>query len=342
METKVLYRKYRPQTFAEVLGQEHITKILEKTISTGNFSQAYLFYGPRGTGKTSVARILARTLGIGSADIYEIDAASNRGIDDIRELREGVLTLPFESKYKIYIIDEVHMLTKEAFNALLKTLEEPPSHVIFVLATTEIEKVPETIISRCQTFTFRQPTEEILKKYVLAIAQKENLKIDESTADLIALLGEGSFRDTCGILQKLLSFKDSEITKEKVEAVTGAPKTILINNFIEALVNKNFEQGMEVISKVSAQNIDVKVFVKLLLHKLRVALILRFAPEAAESFKSHVSAEDFEFLKKLMRGNSTINSKTLEVMLECFGNLNVAFIPTLPLELALTKIVKGE
>src|SRR3989337_1924517 len=156
MESKVLYRKYRPQTFTEVYGQEHITGVLEKTLAKGNIAHSYLFYGSRGTGKTSVARIFAAALGIAPSDIYEIDAASNRGIDDIRELREGVLTHPFESKYKIYIIDEVHMLTKEAFNALLKTLEQPPNHVIFILATTDFEKVLDTIISRTQHFEFRK------------------------------------------------------------------------------------------------------------------------------------------------------------------------------------------
>ncbi len=150
----VLYRKYRPQTFKDVIGQEHVVKVLEGAVKLGNISHAYIFSGSRGTGKTSVARILAREIGTSGNDLYEMDAASNRGIDDVREIRESVNTLPFESKYKIYIIDEVHMLTREAWNAFLKTLEEPPSHVIFIMATTELEKVPETVVSRCQTFAF--------------------------------------------------------------------------------------------------------------------------------------------------------------------------------------------
>ena len=157
MSESVLYRKYRPQSFKEVLGQEHVVEALEGAIRLGRVAHAYLFSGSRGTGKTSVARILAKALGTSETDLYEIDAASNRGIDDIRLLRDGVSAVPFESKRKVYIIDEVHMLTKEAFNALLKTLEEPPPHVIFILATTELEKVPETIISRCQTFSFKRP-----------------------------------------------------------------------------------------------------------------------------------------------------------------------------------------
>ncbi|OGI61980.1 DNA polymerase III, subunit gamma and tau [Candidatus Nomurabacteria bacterium RIFCSPHIGHO2_01_FULL_39_9] len=340
--TSVLYRKYRPTNFKEVLGQEHITGVLEKSLEKGDFAHAYLFCGSRGTGKTSIARIFAKELGVTPSDVYEIDAASNRGIDDIRELREGVATSPFESKYKIYIIDEVHMLTKEAFNALLKTLEEPPAHVVFVLATTEMEKVPETIISRCVTYNFKKPTEEILKKYVIDIAEKENLKIDNESADLIALLGEGSFRDTCGILQKLLSLsRDKKISREEVEAVTGAPKTTLVNDFILAIAEKDFAKGLNVVEALIEQNVDVKVFVKLLLHKLRLALILRYAPELILKVKTHLSEKDLEFIKKLVaEKNTAITSKTLEALLECYQNLNVAYIPTLPLELALSKMVK--
>ena len=174
MADLALYRKYRPQSLDDVIGQDHIVKVIEGSLKQGNISHAYLFFGSRGTGKTSVARIIARELETGPTDIHEIDAASNRGIDDIRALREEVRTLPFDSKYKVYIVDEVHMLTKEAFNALLKTLEEPPAHVIFILATTEMDKVPETILSRCQVFTFHRPTETILRKMAQEIAKKED------------------------------------------------------------------------------------------------------------------------------------------------------------------------
>ena len=174
MNEIVLYRKYRPQSFKDVLGQENIVKVLEGSVALGNISHAYLFAGSRGTGKTSIARIFAKAIGCSDNDLYEIDAASNRGIDDIRELREAVNTLPFESTYKVYIIDEAHMLTKEAFNALLKTLEEPPKHAVFILATTEIDKLPETIVSRCQVFTFKKPSQKILKELVLNLAKKKD------------------------------------------------------------------------------------------------------------------------------------------------------------------------
>ncbi|MAZ40838.1 hypothetical protein CL654_01870 [bacterium] len=164
MEQVALYRKYRPQSLNDVLGQDHIVEALKHSLKNKSISHAYLFSGPRGTGKTSIARILARELKTSPEDLYEIDGASNRGIDEIRSLKEGVATLPFASPYKVYVIDEVHMLTKEAFNALLKTLEEPPSYVVFILATTELHKVPDTIVSRCQSFIFKKPTEKILKK----------------------------------------------------------------------------------------------------------------------------------------------------------------------------------
>src|SRR3989344_6419822 len=180
-----LYRKYRPQKFEDVVEQHHIVDVLKNTIKLGNISHAYLFEGSRGTGKTTMARIFAGAIGCTPNDLYEIDAASNRGIDDIRELRESVATLPFESPYKVYIIDEVHMLTKEAFNALLKTLEEPPKHAVFVLATTEIDKVLDTIISRTQHFEFRKIAEEELELALKKITEKEKIKIDSESLGIL-------------------------------------------------------------------------------------------------------------------------------------------------------------
>ena len=202
--SSVLYRKYRPFDWSDVIGQESIVSVLESSIKMDKIAHAYLFSGTRGTGKTTIARIFARSLEVSDNDVYEIDAASNRGIDDIREIRDGVSVLPFESKYKVYIIDEVHMLTKEAFNALLKTLEEPPQHVIFILATTETDKIPETVLSRCQIFNFKTPNREILKTLINKVAKKEGFTLENGVADLLALLGDGSFRDTLGILQKVI------------------------------------------------------------------------------------------------------------------------------------------
>src|SRR4051812_87712 len=239
---KALYRTYRSKSFDEVVGQDHITSTLAKAVKNGRISHAYLFTGPRGVGKTSVARILAHEvngLPYGgeetNLDIIEIDAASNRRIDEIRELRDKVHTAPAASKYKVYIIDEVHMLTKEAFNALLKTLEEPPAHAVFILATTETDKLPETVVSRCQVFSFKKPSQKILKDMVLDVAKKEKYSLEPASAELIALLGDGSFRDTHGILQKVISSsKDKKISREEVEMVTGAPRGALINEFVAA------------------------------------------------------------------------------------------------------------
>jgi DNA polymerase-3 subunit gamma/tau len=275
-----LYRKYRPQIFNDVIGQDHIVKTLESAIKLGNVAHAYLFSGSRGTGKTSVARILARQINTSVNDLYEIDAASNRGIDDIRELRDSVSTLPFESKYKVYIIDEVHMLTKEAFNALLKTLEEPPAHVIFILATTELEKLPDTIISRCQSFVFKKPNLAMLKEEVMIISKKEGFTLLPASAELIALLGDGSFRDTQSILQKVLSASsDKKISIEEVEMVTGAPKGDLVNMCISALAEKDLARALGSIAQATANNIDSKVFLRLILREVRRVLLLKYAPE---------------------------------------------------------------
>ncbi|MDP2788935.1 MAG: DNA polymerase III subunit gamma/tau, partial [bacterium] len=305
MHDLALYRKYRPKTFDEVKGQDHIVDVLESSIEGNNVSHAYLFVGSRGTGKTSVARIFAKDVGVSVNDLFEIDAASNRGIEDIKELREGARVLPFDSKYKIYIIDEVHMLSKDAWGALLKILEEPPKHVIFILATTELHKVPETIISRCQVFTFRKPTEVILKERILDITKREKHELEPEGAELIAILGEGSFRDAEGTLQKVLNFsekgKGKKITRADVEKITGAPKTILINDFISAIIEKNLEKGIGAVRKASAENLEMKLYLKLIIQKFRMAIILRYAPKLEVQMAGDLGKDDLEFLKSLIK-----------------------------------------
>jgi len=342
MSDQVLYRKYRPQKFEDVLGQEHIVKVLQGALKLGNLSHAYLFSGSRGTGKTSVARIVAREIGASDNDTLEIDAASNRGIDDIRQLREAVRTMPFDSKYKVYIVDEVHMLTKEAFNALLKTLEEPPEHVIFILATTELEKVPDTIISRCQTFVFKKPSEAILKEFATNISLREGYKLEPQASELVAVLGDGSFRDTHGILQKIFSFpKEKKITSEMVEEVTGAPSLFLIHEFIESIWKKDLEKGIESIEKAVSQNIDMQVFLKLILHRLRIVFLLRYLKNLKE-IDEHFDKNEIDFLKKVANEQSEhINSKTLVYLLDAYQNIRYSFITQLPVEIALVKILEN-
>lgn len=224
---KALYRVYRSKTLGELVGQEHITMTLQNTVKKGSVAHAYLFTGPRGVGKTSVARIFAHDINnlpydINEThiDIVEIDAASNRRIDEIRDLRDKVHIAPVNAKYKVYIVDEVHMLTKEAFNALLKTLEEPPAHVIFILATTEFHKLPETIVSRCLHFTFRPITTESVTSHLEKIAQKEKIKINKDAVQLIAEHGKGSFRDSISLLDQIRN-SDDAITRETVERALG-------------------------------------------------------------------------------------------------------------------------
>jgi DNA polymerase-3 subunit gamma/tau len=345
MHDLALYRKYRPKTFKEVLGQDHIVEVLESSVEANKVSHAYLFVGSRGTGKTSVARIFATSIGVSANDLYEIDAASNRGIEDIKELRDGVRVLPFDSKYKIYIIDEVHMLSKDAWGALLKTLEEPPKHVIFILATTEFHKVPETIISRCQVFTFKKASDTVLKKMLIDIAKKEDFELDAGSAELLAILADGSFRDALGELQKILNFsKNKKIKKEDIEKITGAPKTILVNDFISSIAEKNLEKGIGVVRKASETNLDMKLYFKLIIQKFRVAIILRYAPKLLEDMTEDLGENDLEFLKNLAKEDKDgmLRSGALSILLEAYQNMDNAFIAELPLELALVKIIGKE
>jgi DNA polymerase-3 subunit gamma/tau len=345
MHDLALYRKYRPKNFKEVLGQDHIVKVLESSVETNKVSHAYLFVGSRGTGKTSVARIFAASIGVSVNDLYEIDAASNRGIEDIKELRSGVSVLPFDSKYKVYIIDEVHMLSKDAWGALLKTLEEPPKHVIFILATTELHKVPETIISRCQVFTFKKPTEVILKKVVSDVAKLEGFDLDAGSAELLAILADGSFRDALGELQKVLNFtKGKKIKLEDVEKITGAPKTTLVNDFISSIAEKDLEKGITAVKAAAEANLDIKLYFKLIIQKFRMAIILRYAPKLEDEMTGELSQADIGFLTSLIKSDKDgmLRSPALAVLLEAYQDMDNAFIAELPLELALVQIISKD
>lgn len=345
MHQLALYRKYRPTKWNEVLGQDHIVEVLESSVENNKVSHAYLFVGTRGTGKTTLARIFASSIGVSVHDLYEIDAASNRGIEDIKELREGARVLPFDSKYKVYIIDEVHMLSKDAWGALLKTLEEPPKHVIFILATTEFHKVPETIISRCQVFIFKKATNAVMRKMLAEVAKKEGFELDAGSAELVAILGDGSFRDALGELQKVLNFsKEKKVKREDVEKITGAPKSALVNSFISSIAEKNLEKGIEAVKKASEGNLDMKLFSKLIIEKFRMAIILRYAPKLMDEMAGELGETDLEFLRTLLKidKDSMIRSPALSILLEAYQNMDNAFIAELPLELALVKILEQD
>ena len=340
MSELALYRKYRPKAFADVRGQNEIVSTLLRSIKDKNISHAYLFSGGRGTGKTTVARIFATEIGTKPSDLYELDGASNRGIDDIRELREGVATMPFESEYKVYIIDEVHMLTKEAFNALLKTLEEPPAHVIFVLATTDREKVPETIISRCQTFTFRQPTLLELKDFAIEIAKDEKIKLDAPSADVVAMFGDGSYRDTLSVLEKvLISAEGGKIDFDTVAKIVGAPTHDLVNNVIRSIESGDAALGLEALKKASEERIDMKVYLKMLLAKLRAVLLLRYAPNMEQVLNDEFPPDDMMLIKELaLSQEKRINSHVLSEFISASHEIGWSVITSLPLELALIRV----
>lgn len=344
MVDQVLYRKYRPQVWDEVVGQEHIVSVLSQSIENQTFAHAYLFTGSRGTGKTSVARIFAKALGVTPEDTIEIDAASNRGIDDIRALREAVRVLPFSSMYKVYIIDEVHMLSKDAFNALLKTLEEPPAHVIFILATTELDKVPETIMSRCQVFSFRKPTEKILTAIVEDIAGREKVNLDAEAAALIAFLGDGSFRDTYGLLQKVLSASANRtITRELVETVTGAPSLQVIRDLYGALVSKDIGAAYGILAHAETHHTDMMLLAQLLLDTMRMSLMYRYAPAMREAIESEHNEQYIEIIKRgAVEGAEVISSKSIISMITAVERISYAALPVLPLELAFLEMTGAE
>lgn len=337
---QTLYRAYRPSKFDEVKGQSQVTDVLKAAVKNKKIAHAYLFCGSRGTGKTSVARILAKELGVTDKDLYEIDAASNRGINEIRELREGVNVMPFESPYKLYIIDEAHMLTKEAWNAFLKTLEEPPAHVIFVMATTEREKVPDTIQSRSEIYIFKQPSREVLADVIESVAKKEGYSLERAAAEMVALLAEGSFRDSLSILQKVLIMsKDTNVDIDEVLAVTGAPKSEVVRQILGSIVHQDAAAALAALGKAIEDNLDMRILARLLIHSLRAVLIVRYAPELKESFSKEFGEEDLVFIDGMAKLPAA-NSDMLKALLEAHSTMVYVAVPHLPLELAIMDICK--
>ncbi len=339
-EHGALYRKYRPQTFTEVRDQDQIVKVLEGAIKKGEIPHALLFSGTRGTGKTTLARIFAKAIGTSGVDLYEIDAASNRGIDDIRELKEAVHTLPYESKYKVYIVDEVHMLTKDAFNALLKTLEEPPAHVIFILATTEEEKILDTILSRCQVFRFRSPSRAVLAETVTDVAAKEGFTLSPDAADLIAVAADGSFRDALGVTQKvILASGDAIGSADEVAAIIGAPRGEILISLLKALQEGSTEKALAAMAEAVSLHVDMKLFARLILENLRAIILLRYQPAKADTLLVNFGPAARVVLAELAKtAPSPINSQMLLRLLSATEQINYSPVPHLPLEIAMIEI----
>ncbi len=339
-EPSALYRKYRPGTWDEVVGQDHVVSVLRSSVEKGSVGHAYLFAGSRGTGKTSIARILAKELGTAPIDIYEMDAASNRGIDEIRAIRDAVVTLPYESKYKVYILDEAHMLTTPAWNAILKTLEEPPAHAVFMLATTELEKVPETVLSRCQVFRFKRPSRAALRDVAMTIAKKEGYALDQAGADLVAILADGSFRDAQSILQKVLSAAEGKkVGQDDVARVSGAPSGSLVAEYADGLIMRESERALKAVADAAEQGADMKLFARLAIERLRAALLLKIAPQSAAWLSATMEEDELAAVKGLGLSGS-VDSALLLTVLEAAGEVGKASVPELPLEIAVARIAE--
>ena len=345
MAHQSLYRTYRPATFADVVGQDQVTKPLEEAAKAKNIGHAYLFAGARGLGKTSVARIFAREINTGAYDehdVYEVDAASNNSVEDIRALTEGVYTLPFGSTYKVYILDEAHMLSKTAWNAFLKTLEEPPPYAVFILATTELEKVPETVQSRCQVFEFKKPARAALAKMVSAVAKKEGYALATDAAELVALLAAGSYRDALSVLQKVLSgASGTSVTREEVEQTTGAPRQEQVRALAAALAKGERGAALAAIEQAAKSGIDMKLFLDLAIEALRAALLIRFAPELRSALADELGTEEFAALEAFAKEKG-ITHQTLLTFLTAADRIRYAPIPALPLELAVLELFPDE
>jgi len=357
MANLVLYRKYRPKTFSEIVGQEHVVQTLVNAVASGGISHAYLFAGPRGSGKTTLARLLAKALNCQNRkegksepcnncsscneinesraiDLIEIDAASNRGIDEIRELRDGIRFRPSKAKYKVFIIDESHQLSKDAANALLKTLEEPPKHAIFVLATTELHKMIPTIISRCQRFDFRKLTVEEIIGRLESIVGKEKAKIEKPALELIALNSGGALRDAEGLLDQVLTF--GAITAEEIKDLLGMVDTSLVSQFVDYLCQNKGSQAIELLNKLIDKGKDPQEFAKALINYLRQGLVLKINSELTNPILVGFTPEEQQkLLCQLSDWPEDRICLTLKLFLEAQNQMKYSPISQLPLELAI-------
>ena len=360
-----LYRKYRPNSFGEIVGQSHIIRTLTNAIKNNRLGQAYLLTGPRGTGKTTIARVFAKTINCldqqapkeksdtvkiepcnkcanckliledRAMDLVEIDAASHTGVDNIRQLRDTIPLAPSALKYKVYIIDEVHMLSTGAFNALLKTLEEPPAHAVFILATTELHKVPETIISRCQRFDIARLTQEQIINRLRQIAKSEKVEVDDEALEAIATEAEGGMRDAESLLGQIISLEDEKISSKEVSEILGTSSKKLVIEFTKNLAELDQVSCLDLIESMQNDGVNLKNFNKMLLTFLRSLLIIKTNPDHANNTALSLSKEHTQTAKDIASKTSIAQIvQLIELFQRSLQQFKDTTIPQLPLELA--------
>ena len=351
---QALYRKWRPKTFDDVIGQTHVTETLKNEVKSGRISHAYLFTGSRGTGKTSCAKILSKAINClnpqngnpcgeceicksieqeNILDIVEIDAASNNGVENIRSMREEVVFSPTKSKYRVYIVDEVHMLSTGAFNAFLKILEEPPPHVVFILATTEIHKLPTTIVSRCQRFDFHRLSPDDISERIKYICEKENIKIDNEAVNIISVCADGAMRDALSILDQCANACNRDINENSVRQILGISGIEYLSEIYKHIKSGNAKECIKSINKMYVQSKSMDRFCKELLEYFRDLMILKITKKTVNSSLKSIDSSELD-LNKILH--------SLDVLQESYKNINAGVDKKIEMEIALVKICENQ